>query len=90
MNADLTSDGRGDFSDQRSSYNLGRSAMAQLQIIILSERRKMILSLSLMMTTRMRTVMRMAMGMRMRMAMMRLKRCGVACCVYWADPSPEY
>ena len=22
--------------------------------------------------------------------MARLKRCGVACCVYWANPSPEY
>ena len=90
MNADLTSDGRGDFSDQRSSYNLGRSAMPQLQIIILSERRKMIMSFSLTMSMRVMTVMRIAMGMAMMMAMMRLKRCGVACCVYWADPSPEY
>ena len=56
MNADLTSDGRGDFSDQRSSYNLGRSAMPQLQIIILSERRKMIMSLSLTMSMKMMTV----------------------------------
>ena len=54
--------------------------MAQLQII-LSERMKMIF---------MGMVMTLAMMMPMEMAMMRLKRCGVACCVYWADPSPEY
>ena len=71
---------RGDFSEEGSIELQGRSVMAQLQII-LSERMKMIL---------MRTVMTMVMMMSMEMAMMRLKRCGVACCVYWADPSPEY